>query len=805
MIDDVSKSPFLLFTVLGVTGILLGKFLFSFEYALYLTTGFLLIALFLFNIKVGKNVTQVFLLLSVVLVFAAWFNRFSSIFPENHINSFDLSKIKKITGFVSEVKYQADNKNKYVIHLSSLNINNADVNSTGKVLLTTSKIDHKFKYGDVIKISTELTKAKSPRNPGQFDYRAYLESHDIYAISYVNEIDSIQVLENNKGSFFILNLIEPFRLYCINIIESYLSDENRAIMKALLLGEKQDIDKDLLEEFKHVGVVHVLAISGLHVGFIMLFVFAFLSFFRLNFKTKSIVLILFLFLYVVIIDFKAPVVRASLMASLFLLGKIGERKVSIFNIVFAAAFIILLFEPRELFNPGFQFSFAAVVSIIYGYPKLDEMLPLKKIIYEHFSTNWFLSGILKYLWMPFLVSLAAVMGTMPLTLYYYGILPVFALFANIIVIPLIGIIVLMGLFLLITGFLSIFISQGLGNIINHLFQLLKFIILNFNDLPYSHIETSTPDIIFVLLMLLMVYFIFNIRQKKFQIISVGFLLISIILYGKKYKSPFVEVTFLDVGQGDASYIQFPNGNSMLVDGGDASFGWDQGKNTVVPFLKHKKCNRLKYVVASHPHNDHIGGFVEVLQRISVDTLILSHYKFNTKIYKNILKICRQKNIPIRYVSRGDVLYPDSTCRVYVLHPIPEFATPVTLDGAECNNSSVVLKIQYGDNGILLAGDLEHKGEQVVLSYAGFLESEILKVGHHGSKTSSSEYFLDYVQPLVGVVSVAERNKFRHPYPGTINRLHQYSIKDLQTSKEGALVFQVGIKEIKKVNWKNNYF
>ena len=213
--------------------------------------------------------------------------------------------------------------------------------------------------------------------------------------------------------------------------------------------------------------------------------------------------------------------------------------------------------------------------------------------------------------------------------------------------------------------------------------------------------------------------------------------------------------------------------------------------------------RINYLVASHPHDDHIGGFIGILEYIPVDTLVMSRYKFKSKIYTEILDLCHVYDIPIRYVGRGDQLYPDSTCRVYILHPDSAHTRFIRGNGAECNNSSLVMKVQYGRNGILFTGDLEIEAEPELFGYKDFLECEIIKIGHHGSKTSSSFEFLKFVQPLVGVISVAKKNTFKHPSPGTLQRLRNMHIRTYLTSRTGAQVFYIDPDKIRKQNWINH--
>jgi len=799
---DFSKQPFVFLIIPIMIGILLGKFLLSFEYAFWLSISFFIITILAGLLIKNKNLSILLLMCTLIFLISVRWNTVYK-FSEDNIALQDYSNVESITGLVTNAKYKQTNKNKYVLSLSEAKIHNQQFKTNGKVLLTTIKIKQKFTYGDLLHIYCNLQEPKGQRNPGQFDYKKYLADQDIFLVSYVNHIDSIEVIKQQAGNFFIHSIIEPVRNHFNQSLNTFVSNENNSILKALLLGEKQDIEMDLLEQFKKVGVVHVLAISGLHVGFIIIFVMIILSLLRFKYNHQIYMLLVFLFIYVVLINFKAPVMRASLMAGLYLLAKVSERKAPIFNIIFFVAFFLLIIDPRDLVNPGFQFSFVAVLSIVYGYPKLNNLIPLKsKIDYKNYR---FVKKIfVLFFWDASLVSIAAVLGTMPLTIYYYGIIPTYALVANIIVIPLIGLIVIAGLLLLIISLFSSFLALILGNFIDLIFNFLKIIIAFFHNLPFSYFHSSTPSIVTILLLLLLVYLVFNINSRKHLIAALCVSVVIVFLnIDKNTSSEDLQVTFLDVGQGDASFVKFPNGESILIDGGDATKEWDQGKNAILPFLKFNKISNIKYVVASHPHNDHIGGLTEILTAINVDTLVISNYEFNTKKYAEMIEISQSKEIPIRYVGKGDQLYPDRNCRVYILHPSIEFVKEHDFSGEECNNSSIVMKIQYGLNGILFTGDAEKQAEKAYIEYGDFLECELVKLGHHGSKTSSTKKILEFVNPLAAVISVAERNKFRHPSPITMEKLEYIHAKPFLTSTNGAMQFQLSQSEIKLINWNKN--
>ncbi len=267
-------------------------------------------------------------------------------------------------------------------------------------------------------------------------------------------------------------------------------------------------------------------------------------------------------------------------------------------------------------------------------------------------------------------------------------------------------------------------------------------------------------------------------------------------------APYIEITFLDVGQGDAILLQFPNKKTMLIDAGDASGSWDNGKVAVIPYLKQRGILRINYLVGSHPHDDHIGGFHSVIDRLSVDTVVVSPYEYPSKNYAAFLRKCNAKQIPVRRVLKGDQLFPDSTARVYILHPDSDHVVHNNSSGGECNNSSLVMKIQYGKNGVLLTGDLEMEAEPAMFPYKEFLECEIIKIAHHGSKTSSSQTLLNFVQPLVAVIPVAKKNKFKHPSPVTVERLKKQAVQTYFTSRDGAIIFKLGPEKIRKINWRD---
>ena len=799
-----ARNPLVLFTAFFIIGILCAKYITSYSIIFWFTISFLL-SYFLFSLifKSKPCCLNVLCLICLISAAALRYHMCADLLPENHLLSHQIDDIETISGTIEERHLRRDYRDKYIIKVRIARIRGIERDVKGKVMLQTSQINKRLPFGALVQLHGKLCKTPQQRNPGQFNYGAYLATKDIYHVLQIKNADSLVYFDRKQGNELKEHVIIPLKEFCETTFLTYLDEESSALLRALLLGEKQDLDSATIRQFQAVGVVHVLAISGLHVGFIIAFIFTLSSILRIPLRYKIYTLLITLSIYVVMIQFKPPVLRASLMGVLILISKLNERKVSVYNIIFGSAFIILNIEPRELFNSGFQFSFIAVLSITYGYEKFDRLFPLRGLILAKYPNERYLSFVLKWIWMPFLVSLSAVLGTLPLTLYYYGMLPLLAVFSNLIVIPMVAVIVFLGIFLLIFALFSEFFARGTGLLIDMIQSLLKELVKSISHIPFASIETKIPSILEVLLALLLLILLLNFKRKWLKKFIFSLFLFSIVYLLKlNFKeSNNLEVTFLDVGQGDAHFLRFPNKSTMLIDAGAASPYWNNGLNTILPFLKHKGNLHLNYMVCSHAHDDHIGGFYDLVNKVDVDTMVLSYYDYNSKLYLDLISLCTRKKIPIKYVQRGDQLFPDRSCRVYVLHPDAEFSHAISRDGSECNNSSIVLKVQYGNNGILFTGDLERNGEQTLFQYAQFLESELIKVGHHGSNTSTSDMFLNYIQPLVSVVSVAENNKFGHPSPKTLQRLQGYNSKTYLTSKHGALVFEIGQNYIKKLNWK----
>lgn len=249
-------------------------------------------------------------------------------------------------------------------------------------------------------------------------------------------------------------------------------------------------------------------------------------------------------------------------------------------------------------------------------------------------------------------------------------------------------------------------------------------------------------------------------------------------------SHLLKVTFLDVGQGDSAFIQFPYGGNMLIDGGQGG-RYDMGKRVLTPFLRRKGVRRIDILLLTHPHADHVGGLPTVLRNFEVGLVLESGQSHTTYSYEEFLRLVEEKKIPYRVVKDGESIEGYKRVKIHVLNP-----PPTLLEGtrSDLNNNSVVLKLIYGKTSLLLSADIEAEAEERLLSYGHLLKSTLIKVPHQGSHSSSTKPFLKLVDPEAAIISVGRRNPFGHPSAVVLKRYQEMGIRTYRTDRQGAVIF-----------------
>lgn len=656
-----------------------------------------------------------------------------------------------------------------------------------------NKLFNKLLPGNKVKVNGTYRKGREERNPFEFDYNIYLRSKNISGTISIYKLNDISILDTRTD--FFNNVIFSIRKSLNQVITELHTMETAALLKGLLLADRSDINFETKTQFINAGVVHILAVSGLHVGFIALIFFALFG--RLNLYLRSILTMTGVLLFMFITGVPASVFRASVMAIIILVAFLSNRTTNIYNSLAIAALLILTINPSEVFNPGFQLSFSAVLSIAYFYPVIS-----RGILKLGIRNN-----AVKYILLFAAVSISAQIGTLPFTLNYFGKFSLIAIFANLLVIPLTGVIIGTAVITIILFPISIWAASVCASA-NNLFSYLLFTIVGFaGNLKYAFIEirhySSFDSLIFFVLMFTGIFLLKYLSSAKAKMIFILLNLSILVLYSTFDNTELLaknklNVYMIDVGQGDSFLIKFPNDETALIDAGDATAAFDNGERIILPLMNKLGINKIDYGFVSHIDADHYGGFVSLIEKDRVKKIFKPSLDSTSEKDLRFERFLKKKNIPIEYYSRREIKIGNAL--IFILSDSLYESSKYT-----SNNRSGILKIDYGKISFLFTGDLEKKGENYYQNkFKNFLDVDVLKIGHHGSKYGSSDQFLLTTSPEISLISCGIKNKFGHPSEEVMGRLNYLNSFICRTDEEGGVLLQSDGVSINKIDWKNNY-
>jgi len=602
-----------------------------------------------------------------------------------------------------------------------------------------------------------------PSNEGAFDYRRLLFRRGIATIFFSQPSDV-----NGIGAT--PSVWAGLRERIKTKVGSLLPADQAGLLVGILLGDRSGIHPDIEGDFRRAGVAHVLAVSGLHVGMIVSIAFLFMRFLKARLSFQYLAAAGAVILYVFLVGGRPSVLRASIMISLGFLGWLLARGRGLLPAVSTAALILLLYNPFLIYNVAFQLSFAAVLSIILIFPFLKERESRPNSLYDWFSTIFF-------------ISLAAQMGVAPILAYHFNELSLVALAANPLVVPLVAPILALGVLGSFLGFASSFLAHPIFKLNGLLLFLVIKVAGFFSSLPGACVSFGSPSLLMVgcyYLMLAGGLFFWKRRRISLNlgsVLVVVLLLLVVTLWWQVVRSTpprDFTITFLGVGQGDATLIQAATGEIVLVDGGESATILRQK-------LSRRGIGKIDLLVLSHPHADHVGGLVWAVQNLKIGMVLDGGQAHTSDFYRQFLMTIDRRGIPYRLARRGEEFVVGENLKVIVLHPTEDFIAGTKSD---LNNNSIVLKVVYGKFSLLLPGDVEAEAETALLGREEDIDSTVLKVPHHGSASGGSAEFLRGVSPRVAVISVGEDNPFGHPASSTLRKLRSIGADVYRTDRHG---------------------
>ncbi|HUS71268.1 MAG TPA: DNA internalization-related competence protein ComEC/Rec2 [Anaerolineae bacterium] len=710
---------------------------------------------------------------------------------ETSLPSFDASTLAYYNGagevtVVGIVAEEPDVRDRYVnlkVSASYLETEGQRHGVKGLVLVQTAR-HPSYAYGDELQIDGRL---ETPPELEDFSYRDYLARQGIHSMMRYGRIT---VLSQGHGDPF-HRTIYALKGHLQETIARLFPEPSASLLTGILLGVETGIPRSLLEDFNATSTTHIIAISGFNIaivgGAIGLLTRRFLGIYR-----SALVSVLAIAVYTVLVGADAAVVRAAVMGTLSLIAIIAGRQTYALASLAAAAFVMTLWNPLLLWDVGFELSFAATLGLVVLVRPMEEGF---RALLSRLQSEERAASIVRLLSEPLLITAAAQLAVWPITLYYFHRLSLVSPLTNFLIIPAQPAVMIVGGLATLLGALRPLLGQPVAWVAWLFLAYTIGIVELTARLPLTGLELGGFSAGAMWLhYALFVGVVLAARQDRSRLreiwggltqrlntkLMIGGLALAVILTwiaALQMPDGRLHVHFLDVGQGDAIFIQCPNGQQILVDGGPSPSVLLSHLGRRMPFWDHS----LDLVVLTHPEDDHLGGLVDVLTRYDVSLVLDSGQVCTSATCKAWRSLIGEKEIPYRRAESGMRLELGQGVQIEVLHP----PTPLmTNTASDINNNSVVLRLQYGQFSALLTGDVMEEAENTLLMSGRPLDSLVLKVPHHGGDTSLTKPFLEAVSPELAIISVGSDNHFGHPHQATLEKLE--GILSYQTVQDGSI-------------------
>ncbi|MDQ7798076.1 MAG: DNA internalization-related competence protein ComEC/Rec2 [Candidatus Edwardsbacteria bacterium] len=600
-------------------------------------------------------------------------------------------------------------------------------------------------YGDLLTAEGIWRIAAERRNPGGFDYRRYLERQEVSGILTASRH---RIISHSRGNIVVSGLIIPLRRYVRGTIERYLGGDPGSLLAGLLLGERYNLSRPVREAFSDTGTAHVLAVSGLHAALMAFIIFIILRLLQLPKRAASLGTVFGLALYALLAGASPSIVRSSIMVGAVLLGGLFERRGNGLNMLGLAGLLILAFWPDAALDIGFQLSFAATAGI------LILTSPIESLLFRASGS----ALIRKWVLTPLAVSLAAQLFTAPLLAWYFHRIPLISLVANLVVVPLTGLILALALAMVLLNLLGGWVAWPMAASAYLFSKIMLESVEFFSRLKLGTINWPTvswPQLALYAGICLLPFLWRRAGKPRLAAISVVMAAAAVMVWQQALARPAgLRVTFLDVGQGDCALVEMPNGKRYLVDCGLSAPNRDSGRDVILPFLRAQGITRLDQVVISHSDADHCGGLSYLLDHVDIKNLVISDHPSSQPMFNRALEQARRGKVPLQTVSGYDTL-----CGIW---PARGFLYSREDSIHNGNESSLILYLQYGRTNILFPGDMGPELEDILLQKGLLGRCRVLKVPHHGARPNNPEELAGIISPELAVISVGENNRFGHP-------------------------------------------
>lgn len=646
--------------------------------------------------------------------------------------------------------------------------------------------------GDKVRVEARIRPPTGFMNPGGFDYGAYLYRRGISAVASVSRPDRLALLETGRPS--IRRGIEAARGRVRSAFLAALRPKTSPLLQALVIGDDSQISPAVRRAFMVSGTVHILSVSGSHLALVSLIIFGGVRFFLVRLPmgfylrlqrrvtasqiaavaTGGVALG-----YTLLAGAELATVRSLIMLAIYLLAVLTGRERESLSAVGLAAILIGLFDPAAVFDVSFQLSFSAVLGLVlvaqrmFPEPNGETIsTPIEKL------KRWWIAALA--------ATVAANLATLPLVAHHFNQIAWVGLFANFVVTPIIGgLLVPMGLLTAVWVLLGGGIAPLWAEMIHGVAEAAMGLVSFFESWPGAAVYVpSPPPILIGLAYFVMVAAVTQAWRVRRIVVAAAVFGIVLIAWSLSFFMPDgrLEVAFLDVGQGDAAVVRLPDGKSILIDGGVLVDRFDAGRLAVAPYLWDQGVRRIDLVVGTHMQADHLGGLGSILSEFPVGRVITNGERPEAEFYRRFAAAAAAKGVALDIPEKDELLLSGGGAEVRLLRPSWDRAVGE-------NDRSLVLRLTYGEVSILFTGDIEGPAQRALVAGDYALGSTILKVPHHGSKSSLDPKFLTAVQPRIAVISVGPANPYGHPSAQTLEAYRLLGSRLYRTDRDGAVLMR----------------
>ena len=606
-----------------------------------------------------------------------------------------------------------------------------------KILITyyKNKIDINLKLGDKIKVIGEFNEPKTQKTKNLFNYQKYLYRQNIF---YIVSADQITIIKQNKNIYYFIKQA---------IINHF--DKN-AYLNTFIIGDKNYIETQVKKSYQENGISHLFAISGMHITLLASIIEKILLKIKVKENTRFKITMIVLIFYLCLVGLSPSILRGVLFYILFKLNSIYYFYIKPVNLFIVILSLSLLINPYYIYDVGFQYSYLISLSLICLSKKVQH-------------SNYLIS-LLKVSVISFIVSI-------PVTLYNFYQLNIMSIFYNLIFVPLISIIIFQ--FTLI-----VILIKPLEPIYNILIVILEWLSILFSKVQFGKIIFyKLPLFVYIIYFIVILLFVFTTKNKYIFILV--FLLFLHYLYPIVFNENYIN--FINVGQGDSALIHYQNKNIMIDTGGSLMNSGNISNNTTIPLLKSYGINKIDYLILTHGDADHMGEAINLVNNLKIKKVIFNCGEYND-LEKELIKVLNKKNIAyykcLKVLNINDLKF-------YFLN---------TKDYGNENDNSNVIYTKIENNSFLLMGDAGVEVENDIIEKYELNNIDVLKVGHHGSKTSSGKKFIETINPKYSIISVGENNMYKHPNRNVLENLKDSKI--YRTDQDGSIMLKINKEKLK---------